>query len=122
MLGDLNKHKYVALETYKRSGQGVSTAMWVTAKGDALYMLTDANSWKAKRVGNNERVRLAQSEAKGNVKGEWVDARARLLDDPETMKAQKRRAVAKYGLIVRLMSLFVRLTQPRRVDVVIEIQ
>ncbi len=66
-LGDLNKHKYVALETYKKSGQGVSTAMWVTAKADALYMLTDANSWKAKRIRNNDRVRLAQSDSKGKL-------------------------------------------------------
>ncbi len=56
------------------------------------------------------------------MKGEWVDAKARLLDDPEILAAQKRRAVAKYGVMVRLMSLIVRLTEPGRVDVVIEIQ
>ena len=121
-LGDLNKNKYVALETYKKNGQGVSTAMWVTAEADRLYMLTDANSWKAKRIRKNSRVRLAQSDSRGNVEGVWVEGEARIIDDPETIKAQKRRAMSKYGLMVRLMSLVVLLTERQRVDVVIEIQ
>ena len=58
-------HKYLNLETFKKSGEGVKTPVWFAADpasdlaSDAarLYAYTIGNSGKVKRIRNNGRVR-----------------------------------------------------------------
>ena len=82
-------HSYIALETFKKSGEGVKTPVWFVLHNDALYVYTEADSWKVKRIRNNPRVRVALCNIRGHVKGEWVDARATLIDGDERLTADK---------------------------------
>jgi uncharacterized protein len=83
--------KYLNLETFKKDGTGVKTPVWFAAdpasdlasSAARLYAYTIGNSGKAKRIRNNGRVRVAPCDARGNVLGDWVDARAEILSGLE---------------------------------------
>jgi PPOX class probable F420-dependent enzyme len=84
-------HKYLNLETFKKSGEGVHTPVWFAAEpatapsGGAakLYVYTIGNTGKVKRVRNNGRVRIAPCNARGKLLGEWADARAVVVGGEE---------------------------------------
>ena len=118
-LAELGNETYVSLETFRKNGTGVKTPVWVTSENGRLYVVTEANAWKVKRINNNSQVWLAKSDARGNVQGEWMDAQARVLTHAEALMAQTRRGNTKYGLLYRLLSLMGRLRGSNRV--VIEI-
>ena len=83
-------HSYISLETFKKNGEGVKTPVWFVLHDDALYAYTEADSWKVKRIRNNPRVRVAVCNFRGDVKGEWVDAKATLIDGDERLAADER--------------------------------
>src|SRR5581483_11984113 len=85
----LRDEKYVALETFKKNGQGVKTPVWFVLHNGALYIYTEADSWKVKRIRNNPRVRVAKCDIRGNVKGEVMNATATLIEGDERMVADK---------------------------------
>ena len=102
---EIGDAQYIALETFKRNGDGVVTPVWVTREGDTLYALTMKNAWKAKRIRNNGRARIAISDARGTPLSDYIDAKAEVLDTPAEWEAMKKRARAKYGLMFRLFML-----------------
>ena len=89
------RHKYLNLETLKKSGEGVKTPIWFAADpktdlasgGARLYAYTVGNSGKVKRMRNNGKVRIAPCDMRGNLLGDWVDARAELLTGAEATYA-----------------------------------
>ena len=84
-------HKYLNLETFKKSGQGVKTPVWFAAEpslsldsSDAkLHVYTIGVSGKVKRIRNNPRVRVAPCDMRGRVLGEWMEARAEIVTGKE---------------------------------------
>ena len=93
---------YVNLVTYRRDGREVRTPVWIAADGDRLVVWTNANSWKVKRVRNDARVRLAPCDARGGLRGDWVDATARMLDDPTERDDALEALFRKYGWQMQL--------------------
>jgi uncharacterized protein len=83
--------KYLNLETFKKSGDGVKTPVWFAAEPSAkldssdakLYVYTIGVSGKVKRICNNGRVRIAPCTMRGEVRGDWVDARAEIVTGAE---------------------------------------
>jgi uncharacterized protein len=74
--------KYLSLETFRKSGEGVRTPVWFAAEKDGaavLYIYTIGETGKVKRIRNNPRVRIAPCDMRGNVTGEFVEARAEIL-------------------------------------------
>ncbi len=49
-LKDIGDPKYIALETFRKSGEGVITPVWAVAESGKLYVWTGLNSWKVKRM------------------------------------------------------------------------
>lgn len=86
---ELGDEKYISLETFKKNGQGVKTPVWFVLHNGAFYVYTEADSWKVKRIRNNSRVRVAKCDIRGNVKGEFIDATASLIEGDERMMADK---------------------------------
>jgi PPOX class probable F420-dependent enzyme len=83
-LVSLQDHKYISLETFRRSGQGVRTPVWFAADPSSveppkLYVYSTADSGKAKRIRNNPRIRIAPCDVRGRLLGDWVDARAEIV-------------------------------------------
>jgi PPOX class probable F420-dependent enzyme len=88
-LAQLGSEKYISLETFKKNGQGVKTPVWFVLHNGALYLYTEADSWKVKRIRNNPRVRVAACTVRGVVKGPWLDATASIVDGDERLAADR---------------------------------
>jgi PPOX class probable F420-dependent enzyme len=112
-LAQFADQKYINLQTFKRDGTAVATPLWFARSGDELVFYTTATSGKVKRLRNNPRVRVAVSDVRGNLKGEWMDGEARRLDDAEAARAN-RLITEKYGLIKRAMDFFSRFRKSPR--------
>ncbi len=112
--------KYLNLESYRRNGQGVQTPVWFAESDDMFFIYTLADSYKVKRIRNNPRVRIAPCDARGNVKGQWVDGSASILDDAGA-KYTHQLLNDKYGPIKRLLDFFAKLRRNRRVSIAIQI-
>jgi PPOX class probable F420-dependent enzyme len=98
---------YVSLASFRRDGREVRTAVWIAGAGKKLYVYTNGTSWKVKRIRNDGRVRLAACDARGKLHQPetWLDARARVEQDPARMQTGIDAVAAKYGWQARLLYL-----------------
>ncbi len=98
---ELARGKYLSLSTFRRDGTAVATPVWLVRDGDALRVITQANSGKAKRLRNDSRILVAPCDARGNLKGPQVEGTAVLEDAAET--ARTARLIEKrYGVLGKL--------------------
>jgi uncharacterized protein len=104
-LSQLAGEKYISIETYRKSGQPVRTPVWFAESGGILYVRTSDDTGKYKRIRNDSSVQVAPCNMRGNVKGEWVKAEARIVSDDEKERAYKM-LEKKYGLIYKMSSIF----------------
>jgi PPOX class probable F420-dependent enzyme len=100
--------KYLNLETFRKTGVGVRTPVWFAQESSTFYVYTLPDAGKAKRIRNNPKVRVAPCDMRGNLRGAWVDARARICESSETAHGQEllRR---KYGWMKIIGDFFSRL-------------
>lgn len=91
--------KYVQFTTFKRDGSPVSLPIWAARDGNTLYIWTETNSWKVKRLRRNPRVLLQACDARGKkVYGAEVEGVGEVLDADGTDRA--RAAISKkYGIL-----------------------
>ncbi|HEY7021861.1 MAG TPA: PPOX class F420-dependent oxidoreductase [Ktedonobacterales bacterium] len=75
--------EFMALTTYRRSGDPVHTTVWFAESDGKLYITTMEDSGKAKRIRNNGQATVAPSDARGNVGGPEQQAQARVLTEDE---------------------------------------
>ncbi|HKX04676.1 MAG TPA: PPOX class F420-dependent oxidoreductase [Methylomirabilota bacterium] len=106
----LDRRRYVALATFRRSGAEVSTPVWFAAMDGRLYVFTAGDSGKVKRLRHGSRARIAPSDARGNPRGEWWDAQARVVTESRVIERAHAAIRAKYGWPARVGDLFSRLT------------
>ena len=81
--GEFSGKKYVSLETYRRNGAAVRTPVWFAEADGVLYVYSEANAGKVKRIRANPRVRVAACDMRGNVQGAWQEAEARVVEGDE---------------------------------------
>jgi len=66
-LAALGDERFVSLTTFRRSGEAVSTPVWVGRDGDALVVTTPRDSGKVKRLRSDDRVELRPCSRSGRV-------------------------------------------------------
>ena len=104
----VTKAQYVSLTTFTKDGRPKPTPIWIARDGDRALVITEKNAWKVKRIRNTPRVTLAVCDMKGRVKGEPVEAVARVLDDSET-EGVYRAINQRYGIVGRVFTFFSKL-------------
>jgi uncharacterized protein len=109
-LGDLDRHRYLSLATFRRNGPEVATPVWFATADGKLYVFTAGDSGKVKRLRHSSRARIAPSDARGRVRGEWREASARIVTEPRTIEKAHAALLSKYGWQMRLADLLSRLT------------
>lgn len=105
----LGQHSYINLRTYRKNGKEVQTPVWFVEKNGCIYVWTDGESGKAKRIRANGKASLAPSDARGNPLGDFLPARGEQLKDAEETKAIIRLFRSKYGIAFRGFEVFSRL-------------
>lgn len=98
----LHGQKYCLLVTYKRDGEPVATPVWFGLAGGKLYVRSDADAAKVKRIRNGSRARVGPCTARGKPLGPPAEGRARVLDEPSNVAAAEAALEANYGLGRRL--------------------
>lgn len=106
----LGDEAYVNLATFRRNGREVRTPVWIAQDGDRLVVWTNVNSGKVKRLRNDTRARLAACNARGKVRGDFVDVTARVLEDPTQRDRALEALFRKYGWQMQLARMGGRLT------------
>jgi PPOX class probable F420-dependent enzyme len=118
--------KYLSLETFKKSGEGVKTPVWFAADPGRdlagneaqLYIYTIGNTGKVKRIRNNGRAKIAPCTMKGVPRGEWVDASVEIIGGEESARAMKL-LNRKYFPWKQLLGFFALFSRRERIVMVI---
>ena len=119
--------KYLNLETFRKTGVGVRTPVWFAQ--DVLhsaptiivfYIYSEADAGKVKRIRNNPKVRVAPCTMRGDIRGAWVDGRARICQDDEAAHGEQL-LTQKYGLPKIVGDLFSRLMRHKQAVIAVEV-
>lgn len=95
----LRDEKHMSLVTFRANGNAVPTPIWFAQVDSALYVRTASHFKKLERIANNPRVEVAPCTANGEVTGESVPARARILDPNDPVVVEADAALeARYSL------------------------
>ena len=94
LLASLAGHKFIRLTTFRKNGEPVATPVWFVAENGKLYVTTNGNAGKMKRIRSTGRVLLAPSDPRGKPLGEQVAVRVREVPqdqhrDVHTLLARK---------------------------------
>jgi PPOX class probable F420-dependent enzyme len=102
----LADEKYLSLVTYRKNGEPVATAVWVSVVGNELGVITEESAGKVKRIRNNPRVTLTPCDVKGKVLSgaATTEATARLVTGDEAKRVD-RAIRKKYHLAYYAISL-----------------
>lgn len=119
---DPARERYVSLATFRRDGREVRTPVWMAGTAPRYYVFTEPQVGKVKRIRANGRARLAACTMRGRVTGEWIDARARIVDDPATIARAYAALRAKYGIAMWIVDTLSRLSGRYDKRVIIEIE
>jgi uncharacterized protein len=98
--------KYIALSTFRKNGEKVTTPVWFGEDGDKLYVMTRSDLGKTKRIRNNPQVTIAPCTIRGKVTGAEFSAVARIL--PPEEHAHARDTINRKYWMARLSSIFSR--------------
>lgn len=100
----LQGHQFISLTTFRRTGVAVATPVWFAEVGGRLYVTTDPDAGKVKRIRHTARVTVAPCTFSGQTLGPALEGRARLLT-PAEYGAAEAALKAKYGLQWTLLTL-----------------
>jgi len=98
---------YLLLTTFRKSGEGVPTAIWIAALPDgSCGFTTEVNSGKVKRIRNNPAVTLQPCDVRGRVKEGSVvthaTAEVLLGEDAKEVRAA---IVRKHSVMTKFLAL-----------------
>jgi PPOX class probable F420-dependent enzyme len=120
--GALDGERYISLETFKRDGVGVRTPVWAAPLDGRLVVFTAGDSFKVKRLRRNPKIRAAACDARGKVKGSWLDGEARILEDADHIARAHAALIAKYGWQARILDFFSALSGRKKSRAFLEIK
>ena len=80
--------KYLSLTSFRRDGTEVATPVWFVPDNGRLLVVTDADSYKVKRIRRDPRVTIAPCSARGHLRAAPLPAHAELLPDSELPRTE----------------------------------
>lgn len=111
----LSDAAFVSLTTFRRTGERVSTPVWIAADGSDLLVLTPADSGKVKRLRHSPHVELVPCSRRGAVADGLVpvSASAEIVDDPTSVERYRSHFRTKYGIEFRIVMVIERIVARR---------
>ena len=96
---DLGKEQCIALTTFRKTGQAVTTPVWFAQSPGTIYVETHADAGKLKRLHHTAHVTLAPCSYSGKVTGAVCEGNARILTAPEERAVASAALAKKYGFM-----------------------
>ena len=103
----LGASDFIQLTTFRRTGAGVPTPVWVVPDGERLAVFTPAGTGKLKRVRATPRVTVAECSRRGKVADGVVpvEAHATATADPAEVERVTAMLAEKYGFQFKVFML-----------------
>jgi PPOX class probable F420-dependent enzyme len=120
-LAQFANRRYLNMETYRKTGKPVATPLWFAEENGTLYVYSLANAGKVKRIRNNPKVRIVPCDMRGRPKGNWNEAKARLLMDEPGATLADQLLNQKYGWMKKIGDVFSKVMQRRKVVIAIDL-
>jgi uncharacterized protein len=95
-LSALTGRDYALLVTFKKDGTPVPTPVWFGLADDKLYVRSESDTAKVKRIRNDPHVRVGPCTMRGKPLGPLTEARARIVAPAEEEQAEAA-LQANYG-------------------------
>jgi uncharacterized protein len=90
---------YCLLVTFRRNGEPVSTPVCFGIEDSTMYLRSEGNLGKVKRIRTNPAVQVAPCRRQGDTLGPAIDARARLITDGREERRAERSIQRNYGVL-----------------------
>jgi PPOX class probable F420-dependent enzyme len=118
VLDEISRSKYVSLTTYRKDGTAVTTPVWHVLNGGELFVVSDADASKVKRIRNNSHVVVTVCSVRGKIApgAPSAEGTARLLDAADTDAGRK--LLARKYVMSRLGRWFTKILQLRQRPVI----
>jgi PPOX class probable F420-dependent enzyme len=94
--------------------------VWFAEEHGTFYIYSLADAGKVKRIRQSPKVRIVPCDVRGRPKGEWIDATARILDEPGAARGHQL-LNQKYGWLKRIGDAVSRLRRRQRVVIAIDL-
>lgn len=117
---NLDESRFVSLTTYRKSGEAISSPLLYFKAGQKLVIYTNLDSGKVKRIRNNGKVQVAPCKVNGEVTGNYIDARARIITDPEEDKQGLAAIMGKHPFVINAFEIINRLRGKKMVRIAVE--
>jgi uncharacterized protein len=75
---DLGREQFIALTSFRKTGQAVTTTVWFAESLGTIYVETHANEGKVKRLRHTTHVTLAPCTYSGKITGAVSEGNARM--------------------------------------------
>jgi PPOX class probable F420-dependent enzyme len=114
VIDEIGRSRYVSLVTYRRNGTGVATPVWHVVRGGELFLVSEADAWKVKRIRNDSRATVTVCSIRGKIAPGAASAHgtARLLDPADTETV--RTLLARKYVLSRTGNWFAKVLHVRR--------
>jgi hypothetical protein len=114
VVDEIGRSRYISLTTYRKDGTGVATPVWHAVNGGELFVVSDAETWKVKRIRNNSHVVVTVCGVRGKIApgAPSAEGTARLLDAADTETA--RTLLARKYVLSRMGNWFTKILHLRR--------
>lgn len=86
------------------------TPVWVAELDGRYYLFSEGKAGKVKRIRNNARARLAACDLRGRIRSDWLEARARIVQEPALIERVYAALRNKYGLQMKIGDFFSKLS------------
>ena len=114
----LKNGNYINLLTYKKNGETVSTPVWYIFEDNKIFIRTSNKSGKFKRIKNNNNVKFALCNIRGQLKGEWHNGLAKF--EPNNISVFPK-INKKYGIIAHLINILYKIKKMKIIILSIEL-
>jgi PPOX class probable F420-dependent enzyme len=101
--------QYLKLGTFRKSGLRVDTPVWFAARETSLYVFSNRDAGKVKRLKNNAHCMIAPCTFSGTPTGSWREATAHLLTSTDEIHTAHQALKQKYGWQMSLLDFGARL-------------
>ena len=105
----LGRAQYVSLATFRRDGRQVRTPVWVAPYEGRLYVFSERDAGKVKRIRATGRVEVAPCDVRGGLKGDFHAGVGRVVSDSAQIAQGYAALRGKYGWQMRIVDFFSRL-------------
>lgn len=107
---ELLRAKYISFATQKRDGSMVATPVWAGNEDTSLFVFSEADAGKVKRLRNFSRSTVAPCTATGRVTGNSYDCESYLLESEADIERAYKALNKKYGILMRITDFFSKMT------------